>query len=62
MHILANINRLYARLRGCETESTTQMIVPYIQALKCQLNNVKSQMPDYVAENSMYTPLVAFVW
>ncbi|GAM40308.1 hypothetical protein TCE0_038f12563 [Talaromyces pinophilus] len=51
MHILNNINRLYTRLRCCENESTTQMIVPYIRALKCQLNNLKNQMPDYVAEN-----------
>lgn len=55
MHILSNINKLYTRLRGCENEATTQMIIPYIRALKGQLNNLKNQMPDYVAENSTST-------
>ncbi|EED18581.1 hypothetical protein TSTA_123110 [Talaromyces stipitatus ATCC 10500] len=51
MHILSNVTRLYARIRVSENEATTQLIVPFIQALKSQLTTLQNQMPDYVAEN-----------
>uniref|UniRef100_A0A093Y2X9 SH3 domain-containing protein C23A1.17 n=1 Tax=Talaromyces marneffei PM1 TaxID=1077442 RepID=A0A093Y2X9_TALMA len=59
MHILSNVTKLYARLRAGENEATTQFIVPYIRSLKCQLNELKNQMPDYVAE-SKYIQLTNF--